>query len=75
MVVKRKCGLRLDPCTHIAYTDITRKETTMTDEQRDQHANEYRPSLEVMMSDKIDEAMDLADDPDYAAEIRGWDND
>ena len=44
----------------------------MTDEQATQYFNDQRPSLEELQAEEIDLAMTLADDPDYAAEIRGW---
>lgn len=47
----------------------------MTDEQRDQHAREHQhPDLAEKMADEIDWATTLADDPDYAAQIRGWES-
>lgn len=44
-----------------------------TDEQITQYADD-RPSLETKMSDEIDWTMELADDPDYAAQVRGWES-
>lgn len=45
----------------------------MTDEQRDAHAKDHqRPDLAEKMADEIDWTMELADDPDFAAQIRGW---
>lgn len=42
----------------------------MPEEQYDEH----RPSLEDKMAEEIDQAMTLADDLDFAPQIRGWEN-